>query len=69
VGFCRRWSGQPSPAKSVWLHTTFSFFSLRTHNLADDGQWFKAGGNAVLSLVLCMVCGVWLEHVLAIELN
>lgn len=49
-------------------YTTFSSFSLQTLNLADDGQWFKAGSNAVLSLVLCMV-GVWLGHVLVIELN
>jgi CrcB protein len=49
-------------------YTTFSSFSLQTLNLADDGQWFKAGGNAVLSLVLCLA-GVWLGHVLAMELN
>jgi len=49
-------------------YTTFSSFSLQTLNLADDGQWFKAGANVVLSLVLCLV-GVWLGHVLAAELN
>jgi len=49
-------------------YTTFSSFSLQTLNLADDGQWFKAGGNAVLSLVLCLG-GVWLGHMLAMELN
>lgn len=49
-------------------YTTFSSFSLQTLNLAEDGQWFKAGGNAVLSLVLCLV-GVWLGHALALELN
>jgi CrcB protein len=49
-------------------YTTFSSFSLQTLNLADDGQWFKACGNAVLSLVLCLA-GVWLGHVLAMELN
>ena len=49
-------------------YTTFSSFSLQTLNLADDGQWFKAGGNAVLSPVLCLG-GVWLGHVLAMELN
>jgi len=49
-------------------YTTFSSFSLQTLSLVEDGEWFKAGGNAVLSLVLCLV-GVWLGHVLALELN
>ena len=49
-------------------YTTFSSFSLQTLALAEDGQWFKAGANAVLSLVLCLV-GVWLGHVLAVEMN
>jgi fluoride exporter len=49
-------------------YTTFSSFSLQTLNLAQAGQWFKAGANAVLSLVLCLL-GVWLGHVLAALLN
>lgn len=49
-------------------YTTFSSFSLQTLTLAEDGQWFKAGANCVLSLVLCLV-GVWLGHVLALEIN
>jgi fluoride exporter len=49
-------------------YTTFSSFSLETLALAEDGQWFRAGVNAVLSLVLCLA-GVWLGHVLALELN
>ena len=49
-------------------YTTFSSFSLQTLNLAEDGQWFKAGANAVLSLVLCLV-GVWLGHILALNMN
>jgi len=49
-------------------YTTFSSFSLQTLRLAEDGQWFKAGANAVLSLVLCLV-GVWLGHLLAGNLN
>lgn len=48
--------------------TTFSSFSLQTLTLAQDGEWFRAGANAVLSLVLCLV-GVWLGHVLASVLN
>ena len=49
-------------------YTTFSSFSLQTLTLADDGQWFKAGANCVLSLVLCLL-GVWLGHVLALGVN
>ena len=49
-------------------YTTFSSFSLHTLALVEDGQWFKAGANAVLSLVLCLV-GVWLGHVLGLQLN
>ena len=49
-------------------YTTFSSFSLQTLTLAEDGQWLKAGGNCVLSLVLCLL-GVWLGHVLALEIN
>lgn len=49
-------------------YTTFSSFSLQTLSLAEDGQWFKAGANSVLSLVLCLV-GVWLGHLLGSVLN
>ena len=49
-------------------YTTFSSFSLQTLNLADDGEWFRAGGNAVLSLVLCLL-GVWLGHAIALAIN
>jgi CrcB protein len=49
-------------------YTTFSSFSLQTLNLAEDGQWFRAGLNCALSLVLCLI-GVWLGHLLAMELN
>jgi CrcB protein len=45
-------------------YTTFSSFSLQTLNLAQDEEWLYAGGNAVLSLVLCLV-SVWLGHALA----
>jgi CrcB protein len=34
-------------------YTTFSSFSLQTLNLADEGEWFRAGGNAVLSRWSC----------------
>src|SRR5262249_16385773 len=49
-------------------YTTFSSFSLQTLNLAEEGQWFHAGMNCVLSLVLCLL-GVWVGHLLAIEFN
>jgi fluoride exporter len=49
-------------------YTTFSSFSIQTLNLAEDGQWFKAGANCVLSLVLCLV-GVWLGHLLGSALS
>jgi len=49
-------------------YTTFSSFSLQTLTLAEDNQWFKAGANAVLSLVLCLAA-VWLGHALALYLN
>jgi len=41
---------------------------LQTLTLAQDGEWFKAGANCVLSLVLCLL-GVWLGHILALEIN
>lgn len=49
-------------------YTTFSSFSIQTLRLAEDGEWFKAGANAALSLLLCLA-GVWLGHVLALEIN
>jgi len=49
-------------------YATFSSFSLQTLNLAEDGEWFRAGANTVLSFVLCLVA-VWLGHVLALAIN
>jgi len=49
-------------------YTTFSSFSLQTLNLAGDGEWFRAGANATLSLVLCLA-GVWLGHVTGLAMN
>lgn len=49
-------------------YTTFSSFSLQTLGLARDGEWFKAGGNAVMSVTLCMLA-VWLGHLLATQFN
>jgi CrcB protein len=48
--------------------TTFSSFSLQTLNLARDGDWLRASGNAVGSLVLSLAA-VWLGHVAASALR
>jgi len=49
-------------------YTTFSSFSLQTLNLARDEEWLQAGGNAVGSLVACLVA-VWFGHIAAAYLN
>jgi len=43
--------------------TTFSSFSWQTLRLLQDRQWLYAGGNILLSVLLCMVA-VWLGYVL-----
>ena len=48
-------------------YTTFSSFSLQTLALARE-DWFRAGGNVVLSVVLCLIAVV-LGHMLAASLN
>ena len=48
--------------------TTFSSFSLQTLALARDGEWFGAGPNVVLSVLLCLVA-VWAGHSVALALN
>ena len=49
-------------------YTTFSSFSLQTMNLAQDGEFARAGLNIVLSVVLCLVF-VWLGHIAAAAVN
>ena len=49
-------------------YTTFSSFSLQTLELMRDGDWFKAGGNAVGSVVLCLL-GVWLGYAVGTGFN
>jgi CrcB protein len=44
-------------------YTTFSSFSLQTLNLLRDREWLYAGGNVILSVVLCLVA-VWLGWML-----
>jgi fluoride exporter len=48
--------------------TTFSSFSLQTLSLAQDGEWLRAGGNVVLSVVVCLA-GVWLGAALGAWVN
>jgi CrcB protein len=49
-------------------YTTFSSFSLQTLTLAREGEWLRAGGNIVGSVVACLVA-VWLGHLAAAALN
>ncbi len=44
--------------------TTFSSFGLQTYNLMAGGDWLRAGLNAMLSLVLCLLA-VWIGHMAA----
>jgi fluoride exporter len=49
-------------------YTTFSSFSLQTLNLMNDGEWFKAGANVGLSVMLCLIA-VWAGALLAGTVN
>jgi CrcB protein len=49
-------------------YTTFSSFSLQTLDLLRDREWLYAGGNALLSFVLCLIA-VWLGWLLGTALN
>lgn len=44
--------------------TTFSSFSLQTLNLLREREWLYAGGNVLLSVLLCLVA-TWLGFVSA----
>jgi len=48
--------------------TTFSSFSRETLALIQDRQWLYAGGNILLSVVLCMIA-VWLGYLLGSTFN
>jgi CrcB protein len=71
------------PAGRRWLHlpqreffmyglcggyTTFSSFSLQTLTLLQDREWLQAGGNILLSVVLCMIA-VWAGYLLGSTMN
>lgn len=49
-------------------YTTFSSFSFQTLVLMNDGEWFRAGANILLS-VLCCLLAVWAGAVLAGSIN
>ena len=49
-------------------YTTFSSFSLQTLRLVQDREWLYAGGNVLLSVVLCLVA-VWLGFALGAAFN
>ncbi len=68
-----RWMTSPSFRQFFMLgicggYTTFSSFSYQTLTLAENGQWFKAGANVVLSLALCLVA-VWLGNAMGLFLG
>jgi CrcB protein len=44
-------------------YTTFSSFSWQTLQLAQQRQWLYAGGNVLLSVLLCMIA-VWLGYLI-----
>ena len=48
--------------------TTFSSFSLQTLNLVREREWLYAGGNVLLSVILCLVA-TWLGFLLGSAFN
>jgi CrcB protein len=49
-------------------YTTFSAFSLQTLQLVHRREWLFAGGNILLSVVLCLIA-VWLGWLLGSIFN
>lgn len=49
-------------------YTTFSSFSLQTLNLLREREWLYAGGNVLLSVLLCLIA-VWLGWLLGSTFN
>ena len=61
-----RWLLTPSAREFLIIglcggYTTFSAFSLQTLLLAQEGDWWRAGINCLLSFTLCLVA-VWLGY-------
>ena len=48
--------------------TTFSSFSLQTLNLLREREWLYAGGNILLSVVLCLIA-TWLGYAIGLALG
>lgn len=48
--------------------TTFSAFSLQTLVLFEQGEWARAAGNVLGSMLLCLAA-VWIGHMAAITVN
>jgi CrcB protein len=68
-----RWLVSPGARQFLMLgmlggYTTFSSFSLQTLELMRDGDWLRAGGNVLLSVIFCLA-GVWLGHALGDSIN
>jgi CrcB protein len=68
-----RWSASPAVRQLFMVglcggFTTFSSFSLQTLYLLRDREWLYAGGNALLSVVLCLIA-VWLGFVAGAAFN
>jgi len=49
-------------------YTTFSSFSWQTLKLMQEKEWLYAGGNVILSVVLCMIA-VWVGYLLGSMFN
>lgn len=49
-------------------YTTFSSFSLQTLALARDGDFPRASGNVLVSVIFCLV-GVWLGSAAGAAIN
>jgi CrcB protein len=68
-----RWFASPATRDFLIVgicggYTTFSSFSLNTLNLARDGEWLRAGGNIVGSVILCLVA-VAIGHLTGTAIN
>jgi len=61
-----RWPGSATVRELVLIglcggYTTFSSFSLQTLSLTREGQWGRALGNVIGSVVLCFIAA-WLGY-------
>jgi CrcB protein len=67
-----RWLASPAVRQFFMIglcggYTTFSSFSLQTLNLLHDREWLYAGGNILLSVLLCIAAaglGYWIGEAL-----